>query len=123
DDAGSASLLESILEIEHGLTERWDAGLHFAATQLVSHDPLLRSQPFAFRELALETRYRFADRSELPVDILAFAEVAKQFGTAVFDVESRGIFARDTGAFTTAVNAIAAIRFGPDAPETEVTLG
>jgi hypothetical protein len=122
-DPGSATALENILEIEHGLTDHWDAALYMVFTQLASHDAMLPSQPYAFHELKLETRYRFADRGELPVDILAYAEVAKEFGEGVYEVEGKGIFARDFDRFTAAFNAIAEVEFGPDVPETELELG
>lgn len=92
-------------------------------SQLASHDPLIESQPYSFHELKLETRYRFADRGELPVDIVAYGEVAKEFGAGVYEVEAKGIFARDFDAFTAAFNAIAEVEFGPDVPETELELG
>lgn len=123
DDPGSASMLESVLDIEHGLTDSWDVSLYFVATQTESHDPVLPSEPLRFAQIALDTRYRFADRGELPVDVLALARIGKQFGQGIFDAEARGVLARDFGAFTAAVNAIAAVEFGPDVAETTFDLG
>lgn len=122
-DSGAATLLESMLDIEHGLTDRWDVSLYFVATQTASHDPALPSQALRFDQIALDTRYRFADRGELPVDLLALARIAKQFGQGSFEAEARGVLARDLGAFTAAVNAIATVDFGPDVDETTFGLG
>jgi hypothetical protein len=122
-DAGAGTALEQILEIEHGLTDHWDAALYTVFTQLASDDPMIASQPFSFHELKLETRYRFADRGEWPVDLLVYGEVAKEFGAGVYEVETKAIFARDFDLVTAAVNLISEVEFGPDVPETEVELG
>lgn len=122
DDPNAATVLQNILEIEHGLTDHWDAALYMVFAQVAS-DNLLLAAPYQFSELKLETRYRFADRGELPVDILAYGEVAKEFGVGVYEVEAKGIFARDFDRLTAAFNAIAEVEFGPDVPETELELG
>src|SRR5689334_11982522 len=62
-DSDTPQALEQILEIEHGLTDRWDAAVYTVFTQIASDDPLV-AQPYQFHELKLETRYRFADRGE-----------------------------------------------------------
>ncbi|HEY5949487.1 MAG TPA: hypothetical protein VIV40_28530, partial [Kofleriaceae bacterium] len=123
DDPGAGTGLEQILEIEHGLTDHWDAALYSVFTQFASEDPMVASTPYSFHELKLETRYRFADRGELPVDILAYGELAKEFGESVYEIEAKGIFARDFDDLTAAVNVIAEIETGKDVPETELELG
>jgi len=118
-DPDTLQTLEWILEIEHGLTDRWDAAVYTVFAQTASSMPGVPSEPFTFEELKLETRYRFADRGELPVDLLAYGEVVKQFGTGVYEAEGKAIVARDFDKFTAAVNIIAALEFDP-APELEV---
>jgi hypothetical protein len=120
---GDVQALEQILEIEHGLTDHWDAALYTVFTQLASEDPMVLSQPYALHELKVESRYRFADRGELPVDIEAYGEVAKEFGESVWEVEAKGIFARDFDKLTAALNVIGELEFGADVPETELELG
>ncbi len=121
-DDDSPQAYENILEIETGLTDHWDIALYSVFTQVSAEDPTL-AQPFSFHELKVESRYRFAERGELPVDILAYGELAKEFGEGVYELEAKGIFARDIGALTAAFNAIAEVEFGPDVPETELELG
>lgn len=120
---GDVQALEQRLEIEHGLTDHWDAALYSVFTQLSSEDPMIPSQPYALHEVKLESRYRFADRGELPVDIEAYGEVAKEFGESVWEVEAKGIFARDFDRLTAALNVIGEVKFGADVPETELELG
>jgi hypothetical protein len=107
--------MEHILEIEHGLTDHWDAALYFVFDQTASNMPMVASTPFSFHELKLETRYRFADRGEWPVDVLAYGEVVKVFGEGVYEVEGKAIVARDFDNFTAAINIIGALEFEPEA--------
>src|SRR5689334_17280905 len=86
--------MEHILEIEHGFTDRWDAALYTVFTQVAAEDPA-GSEAFALHEMKIESRYRFADRGEWPVDVLAYGEVAKEFGASVYEVEAKAIIARD----------------------------
>jgi hypothetical protein len=120
DDSPHA--MEEILELEHGLTDHWDAALYTVFTQVGAVDPLV-AQPFSLHELKVESRYRFADRGELPVDIMAYGEVAREFGGGVYEVEAKAILARDFDKLTLAANLIAEIAFGSDVPETELELG
>jgi hypothetical protein len=119
---GDVQALEHILEIEHGLTDRWDAALYTVFTQLSSEDPAV-AVPFSLHEMKLETRYRFADRGEWPVDVLAYGEFAKEFGESVYEAEAKAILARDFDNFTAAVNLIGAVEFGADVMETELEGG
>jgi len=121
-DSDTPQALEQILEIEHGLTDHWDAALYTVFTQIASDVPG-EAQPYQFHELKLETRYRFADRGEWPVDVLAYGELAKEFGESVYEIEAKGIFARDFENLTVALNVIAEIETGKDVPETELELG
>ena len=118
----STQRLEHILEIEHGLTDNWDAALFTVFTDVASSDPA-EEQSFELHEMKLATRYRFADRGELPVDIEAYGEAAKQFGASIYEVEARAIVARDLDKLTAALNLIGAVAFGRNVPETEVVVG
>ncbi len=109
------------LEVEHGITDRWDIALYHVFSQ--TSDEIGGRGALALAEMKLETRYRFAERGELPVDILVYGELAKQFGTSAYDVESKVILARDLGRVTTAANLIAEVGFGRDVAETELELG
>jgi hypothetical protein len=125
DDPGAGTGLEQIVEIEHGLTDRWDAALYTVFTQFASDDTTTPtpSIPYNLHEMKLETRYRLADRGEWPVDVLVYGELAKEFGEGVYEVEAKTIFARDFDKLTAALNVIGEIQFGSDVPETEVEVG
>jgi len=120
----SAKNFELKLEIEHGITERWDFSVYHVFTQrtgvLVDGSD---SEDFHFKEIQLRTRYRFAERGELPVDMLLYAEATKEFGAGVYEGELKGIFARDFDRVTAVVNAIGAVEFGSAVDEPEVELG
>jgi hypothetical protein len=114
-DADTTQSMEHILEIEHGLTDRWDAAIYTVFEQTASNNPAVESEPFSFHEIKLETRYRFADRGEWPVDVLAYGEVVKVFGEGVYEIEGKAILARDFDNLTAAVNIIGALEFEPEA--------
>jgi hypothetical protein len=117
-DPDTLQSMEHILEIEHGLTDHWDAALYWVFDQTASNMPMVESTPFSFSELKLETRYRFADRGEWPVDVLAYGEVVKGFGNGVYEIEGKAILARDFDNVTAAINIIGALEFEPE-PEPE----
>lgn len=121
-DDDTAQSMEQILEIEHGLTDHWDAALYTVFTQTASSDPLV-AQPYALHEMKLESRYRFAERGEWPVDLLAYGEVAKEFGASVWELEAKAIAARDFDKLLVAANLILEVPVGKDVPETELEVG
>lgn len=118
-DADTPQSFEHILEIEHGLTDHWDAALYWVFGQTASNIAGVPDEPFRFEELKLETRYRFADRGEWPVDVLAYGEVVKQFATGNYEVEAKAILARDFDNLTAAVNIIGALELEGDEIEPE----
>jgi len=81
------------------------------------------SEPYRLAEMKFETRYRFADRGEWPVDVLAYGELAKAFGESVYEVEAKAIVARDFDKVLVAANLITEIALGKDAAETEPEFG
>jgi len=119
-DADSPQAFQGILELEHGLTERWDMAFY---TVFEQSSAAMFSEPLHLSEIKLETRYRLAERGEWPVDTLLYGEVAKEFGESVYEVEGKLIGARDFGELTAAVNLIGEIKFGKDVDETELELG
>ncbi|MBK7536308.1 MAG: hypothetical protein IPI49_13270 [Myxococcales bacterium] len=118
----SPRAFELQLEIEHGITDRFDLGLYHVFKQVSAADAMA-SQAFHFSDLKLRGRYRFAERGELPVDLLAYLELAKEFGEGVYEAEGKIILARDVGQVLLAANLITEVAFGPDTTETEVELG
>jgi len=118
----AAKNFELKLEIEHGITERWDFSIYHVFTQRIGVTPE-DSEDFRFKEIQLRTRYRFAERGELPVDMLLYAEAVKEFGAGVYEGELKGIFARDFDRLTAVINLIAAVEFGPALDEPELELG
>lgn len=119
-DATTPQSFEQIVELEHGLTDKWDLAFYSVFSQ-VSGDAMT-AEPYHFSEFKLETRYKLADRGEWPIDTLLYLELAKEFGDSVYDVEGKVIGSRDFGKVTAAANAIAEIKFGKDVAETELEL-
>ncbi len=121
DGATSPQSFNLQLEIEHGITDRWDVSLYHVFKQ--SSDGMGGSTPLTMSEIKLRTRYRFAERGQLPVDLLAYGEVIKEFGASVYGLEGKAILARDFGKATIAANLIAETKVGGDVDETELELG
>jgi hypothetical protein len=120
----SPSSYEFMLEVEYGITDRWDVALYHVFDQSTGDGTLMDpGEAFHFAEMKLESRYRFAERGELPVDTLAYLEAVKVFGGSVYELEAKAILARDFGQVTVAANPIVELVFGGDVPEVEVELG
>lgn len=119
-DKSSPHIYEGILEIEHGLTDHWDIAFYQVFGQVSGG---MVDSGLQLTEAKLETRYRLAERGELPIDTLLYFEVAKEFGESLYELEAKVIGARDFGAVTVALNAIAEIKVGKDAEETEPEFG
>ena len=118
--ADSPQFYEQILEVEHGLTDHWDIAYYTVLAQ-VDGDPAMSSS-LRLDEIRLETRYRFADRGELPVDLLVYLELSKHFGESVYGIEGKVIAARDFDKLLVAANAISEIHVGRDVEEIEPEL-
>jgi hypothetical protein len=121
-DKSSPQYFEQIIELEHGLTDHWDAAFYTVFAQLAG-DTMTPSVPYGLDSVRLETRYRFADRGEWPVDTLVYLELAKDFGRSIYEIEGKVILARDFDKLTLAANAITEIAVGNDTAETELELG
>lgn len=119
-DADSPQGFEERLELEHGLTDHWDMAFYTVFAQTSAG---MFSEPLHLSEIKLESRYRFAERGELPIDTLLYGEIAKEFGESVYELELKLVGARDFGDVTAVVNAIGEVKFGKDVDETELELG
>lgn len=104
DDSGT-SFFDLQLEIEYGITDHWDIALYQVIAQTDGPTPM-ESEGLHFSETKLETRYRFAERGELPVDTVAYFEIAKGFGETHWEFEPKIILARDFGRASVALNLI-----------------
>ena len=120
-DKTSPQFFEHILEIEHGITEHWDMGFQTIGSQVAGD--AMTEQGFRMDAVRLESRYRFADRGEWPVDTLLYLGAQKQFGDSIYAVEGKAVVARDFDKLTAAANASTAIAFGNDQADTLVTIG
>lgn len=121
-DAHTPQRFEQIIEIEHGLTDHWDAAFYTTFAQVSADDPMT-AEALHLDDIRLETRYRFADRGEWPVDTLIYAELAKDFGRSVYELEGKIILARDFDKLTAAANAIGEVAVGNDVKTSELALG
>lgn len=97
--------------IEHGISARWDVSLFQTFAQASGAGT---ASPLALTDVHLRTRYRFAERGELPLDVAANAELGRQFGASAYLAEARLVLNRDFGLLTLTVNAAGAITFGAD---------
>jgi hypothetical protein len=102
----STTALAHALQVQHGLTEHLDASLFATFAQVAATDPdAVRA--FGLDDVRLLARYRFADRSEWPVDLQVQTQLARRFGQSVYDSELRVVLARDLGALAVAANVVA----------------
>lgn len=121
-DKDTAQTIQHIVELEHGITDHWDIALYNVFEQTAGGGAVM-AEPYHYSETKLETRYRFANRGEWPVDTLVYLELAKEFGESLYEIEGKVIGARDFGELTVAANAIVEVKLGNDAAETEPEFG
>ena len=114
-------VVEQLLEIEHGVTERWDVGLRTAIAQVAGAPGI--AVPLHLDRITLASRYRFVDRAEWPVDVLVFVEGGKQFGASVYPLELRAVVARDLDRLTVAGNGLVRGFVGQDVAGRSTELG
>jgi hypothetical protein len=120
-DKTSPQFFEHSLEIEHGITEHLDIGFQTIGSQVAGD--AMTERGFSMDAVRLESRYRFADRAEWPVDTLIYVAAAKQFGDSVYAVEGKAVVARDFDKILAAANASTTVTFGNDQADTLVTIG
>jgi hypothetical protein len=113
----------NMLELEYGLTERWDVALYNLL------DTTSDSTMTGYAGAKLETRYRLAPPGALAVDPILYFEVQllrEGHSDAAQKFETKLILARDEGAWNFAFNVSAEgehLRAGGWVPETEYALG
>ncbi len=110
------------IEIEHGITRRWDVSLYHVFKQVAGATPAT-DQAFGLDEMKLRSRYRFAERGQWPVNVVAYGELIRVFAEPVWEAEAKAIITRDFGKLTLAVNLIGEVKFGPAVDEPEVEAG
>lgn len=66
-DLNSSNVLKNQLELGYGITDRWSASLYGVFSNL-------HTSGRKFDSLKLQTRYRFAEQNELPVDTGVYVE-------------------------------------------------
>lgn len=105
------------LELEHGLTDRWDVSLVHRFQQKSLYDD------FRLNTVGLETRYRLAERGEWPADLAVVGSIERSVGYAEYFGRVTAVVARDLGAITVAVNAHGQVTFGEQVDETAFAAG
>lgn len=112
----STRALEQQIEIEYGLTNRWDISIYQAYSQPSGGG-------LSYSATKLRTRYRFSERGINPVDVLAYLEVIRPYAGSAWKLEPKLVLAKDVGKVTLAVNLIPEVVFtqasGADGGTTE----
>jgi hypothetical protein len=94
---GEASSWVHQLELETGITDRWDLALY----NIVLH----QAGRTRYQALKLETRYRLSQPGEWFVDPVLYLEVKKEFiEDAPWALEGKAILAKDVGPLNFSVN-------------------
>jgi hypothetical protein len=120
-DGPTAKGFRNMLELEYGLTDRWDVALY----NMLDTDTTTGSTGYAGAKL--ETRYRLLPASSWVLDPILYAEAQfLRHGDADQKYELKLILARDQGPWNFAFNIAAEaehLRDGDWVPETEFALG
>ena len=118
---GAAESFQLRLQLEHGVTDRWDVALSHVFDQ--TSGDAATSTPLHLSTAELRSRYRIAERGELPVDVAVHGTLAKQFGASAYVGAATIVVARDFGLLTIAGNAIGAIGFGGEVAKPAIEVG
>jgi hypothetical protein len=116
---GEPSLWRYQLEVETGITERWDIAAYGVWRQVVGEDP-------RFDAVKLESRYALAAPGTWFVDPVVYVELQKSvLDDKPFSVEEKLILAKDLGRLNVSLNGAAEQEFvgGDVAPEYSYALG
>ncbi len=93
------------LELETGITDRWDVALYGVARQIVG-------SPLEFEAVKLESRYALAAPGTWFVDPVVYVELQKTFlEDRPFSVEEKLILAKDLGRLNASLNLAAEQEF------------
>jgi hypothetical protein len=100
DGGPSSRGVREMIELEYGITDRWDAALYNMIDMITSGDT-----QSGYAGLKIETRYRPSDRGEWPVDPVFYLEFQQLFrGDARQKYEAKLIVAKDLGNVNLAAN-------------------
>lgn len=103
--AGTPWLWRHQLELETGLTDRWDVAVYGVARQLEGSD-------FEFEAVKLETRYALAPPGAWPVDVVLYLEGQKKFvDDKPWSLEQKLILGKDLGRLNLSLNLAAEQEF------------
>lgn len=100
------------LELEYGLTERWDIGLY----QQFKQEQTETTTTFAYEGWKLRTRYRLAERDAWPVDLLGYLEYERPADWRKASIgEAKLVLAKTWGSFDVSYNQIMELELQADA--------
>jgi len=92
--------MREMIELEYGITDRWDAAIYNMLDVISSGETAS-----GYAGLKIETRYRPSDRGEWPVDPVFYLEFQQLFrGDARQKYEAKLIVAKDVGKLNLAAN-------------------
>ncbi len=120
-DSAPGGGLREMLELEYGLTSRWDLALYNML------DLSKAEGGSRYAGLKVESRYRFSDPGAWPVDVVGYLEYQwRRAGDADQSLEAKAIVARDFGPWNVAGNLsveVERLLEGGFNPEMEYALG
>jgi hypothetical protein len=100
DGGPSSRGVRQMIELEYGITDRWDAALYNMLDMITSGDT-----ESGYAGFKVETRYRPSDRGEWPIDPVFYLEFQQLFrGDARQKYEAKLILAKDLGNLNLAGN-------------------
>ncbi|HMG57935.1 MAG TPA: hypothetical protein VK601_30745 [Kofleriaceae bacterium] len=92
--------MREMIELEYGITDRWDAALYNMVDLISSGET-----ESGYAGFKIETRYRPSDRGEWPIDPVFYLEFQQLFrGDARQKYEAKLILAKDIGKLNIAAN-------------------
>ena len=101
------STIVTRVELEYGLTDRWDTALYHVFAQ--GGPQAEQPQPFHFDSWRLETRYRLAEKGEWPVDVMIYGEIERPADFNLpFESEEKLILEKDFGRIALVANVVGA---------------
>ena len=103
--SGAPHLWRHQLELETGITDRWDVAVYGVARQLEGKD-------LEFEAVKVETRYALAPPGAWPVDVVLYVEGQKTVvDEKPFSLEEKVILGKDLGRLNLSLNLVAEQEF------------
>ncbi|TMQ18864.1 MAG: hypothetical protein E6J90_19240 [Deltaproteobacteria bacterium] len=100
DGGPSSRGMREMIELEYGITDRWDAALYNMLDVITAGD-----STSGYAGFKIETRYRPSDRGQWPIDPVFYLEFQQLFrGDARQKYEAKLILAKDIGNINIAAN-------------------